>query len=139
MGCQPFNGLSIAPQILGGSPGSGPGSSSSTALGGGNKTVSRIARPFPLSFCANGFQHSEQILYSLPSMSFCRQSFASPQRSQIIMDSPPESRRNGTALPRKQPYKLFSHSTKFRTFRAQRSNSAVGSWLVLGSHPQRWE
>src|SRR6266852_8255806 len=88
MGCQPINGLSIAPQILGGSPGSGPGSSSSTALGGGNKTVSRIARPFPLSFCANGFQHSEQILYSLPSMSFCRQSFASPQRSQIIMDFP---------------------------------------------------
>jgi hypothetical protein len=57
--------------------------------GGGSKTISRlIARPFPLSFCANGFQHSEQISYSLPSISFCRQSLASPQRSQIIMDFP---------------------------------------------------
>src|SRR6266480_7957878 len=82
----------IAPQILGGSPGSGPCSSSSRSLitlGGGKNTVSRFfTLPFPLSFCANGFQHSEQMSYSLPSISFCRQSFATPQRSQIIMDFP---------------------------------------------------
>src|SRR6266568_3308519 len=81
------------PQILGGSPGSGPGSSSSCSLiilGAGKNTVSRFfTLPFPLSFCANGFQHSEQISYSLPSISFSKQSFASPQRSQVIMDFPP--------------------------------------------------
>jgi len=27
--------------------------------------------------------------YSLPSISFCKQSFASPQRSQVIIDFPP--------------------------------------------------
>src|SRR6266550_545916 len=87
------SGRSPPPQILGGSPGSGPGSSSSrslTILGAGRNTVSRFfTLPLPLSFCANGFQHSEQISYSLPSISFSRQSLASPQRSQIIMDSPP--------------------------------------------------
>src|SRR6266404_5598739 len=86
-------GLSSVPQILGGSPGSASGSTFSrslTTLGGGKNTVSRLfTLPFPLSFCANGFQHSEQISYSLPSISFCRQSFASPQRSQIIMDLSP--------------------------------------------------
>src|SRR5260221_12120372 len=75
-------GCCTAPQIFGGSPGRSSSSCSLTALGGGNKTISRlIARPFPLSFCANGFQHSEQISYSFPSISFCRQSLASPQRS----------------------------------------------------------
>jgi hypothetical protein len=79
-----------APQIFGGSPGRSSSSCSLTSLGGGNKTISRsIARPFPLSFCANAFQHSEQISYPLPSISFCRQSLASPQRSQVIMDFSP--------------------------------------------------
>src|SRR6266478_4216027 len=88
-----------APQIFGGSPGRSSSSCSSTALGGGNKTISRlIARPFPLSFCANGFQHSEQISYSLPSISFCRQSLASPHRSQIIMDFSQETLCNGSSL-----------------------------------------
>lgn len=79
---------SRAPQILGGLPGSG-GSSSSLSLGlrGGNNTVSRTLRPFPLSFCARAFQHSLQMSYSLPSISFARQSLASPQRSQVIMGS----------------------------------------------------
>src|SRR5712664_1719162 len=82
-------GCRTAPQIFGGSPGRSSSSCSSTALGGGNKTISRlIARPFPLSFCANGFQHSEQISYSLPSISFCRQSLVPPHRSQIIIDFP---------------------------------------------------
>ncbi len=66
-------GRSPPPQILGGSPGSGPGSFSSrslTILGAGRNTVSRFfTLPLPLSFCANGFQHSEQISYSLPSIS----------------------------------------------------------------------
>jgi len=89
---------SAAPQIFGGSPGSGFGSSSSRSLagiGGGRNTVSRFfVLPFPFSPCANGVQHSEQISYSLPSISFWRQSFVSPQRSQIIMDPPPETRGN---------------------------------------------
>jgi len=67
-------GLSSVPQILGGSPGSASGSTFSgslTTLGGGKNTVSRLfTLPFPLSFCANGFQHSEQISYSLPSNAY---------------------------------------------------------------------
>src|SRR5215470_6610736 len=82
------------PQIFGGPPGSGFGSSSSrslTGLGGDRNTNSRFfALPFPFSLCASGVQQSEQISYSLPSISFCRQSFVSPQRSQIIIDSPPK-------------------------------------------------
>jgi len=81
--------------MIGGSPGSGFGSSSSPSWmtrGGGKKTVSRVlARPFPVSFFASGFQHTEQISYSLPSISFCRQSLVSPQRSQVIMGSPRSS------------------------------------------------
>ena len=52
----------------------GPGSSSSRSLfilGAGRNTVSRFfTLPFPFSFCANGFQHSEQISYSLPQFPF---------------------------------------------------------------------
>jgi hypothetical protein len=91
-----------APRIIGGSPGSGFGSSSSPSWmtrGGGKKTVPRVlARPFPLSFFASGLQHAEQISYSLPSISFCRQCLASPQRSQVIMGSPRSSSRWFVAL-----------------------------------------
>jgi hypothetical protein len=86
-GCQ--SPVNVLPQIFGGSPGSGSSSFSRCvkAPGAGKNTVSRsFFRPFPLSLWAKGFQHSEQISYSLPSISFCRQFFASPQRSQIIMD-----------------------------------------------------
>ena len=84
--------LFAAPQIFGVSPGSGSGGSSCpsfAALGGGSNTISRFTvLPLPLSFCASGSQHWAQISYSLPSISFCRQSFTSPHRSQTIIDSP---------------------------------------------------
>src|SRR5215471_10258315 len=63
-----------APQITGGSPGRGRGSSSSRSSNGlgGKNTVSRcFSLPFPFSFCVKESQHSEQISYSLPSISFC--------------------------------------------------------------------
>src|SRR5215469_6855779 len=56
--------LSEVPRIFGGCPGCGFGSSSSRSLigGVGRKMASRFfALPFPLSFGANGLQHSEQI------------------------------------------------------------------------------
>jgi hypothetical protein len=84
--------LCPSPQIFGGSPGSGSGSSISRSLiclGGGRNTVSRsFGLPFPLSLSASGVQHSEQMSYSLPSISFCKQFFVSPQRSQIIISFP---------------------------------------------------
>src|SRR5207249_11275384 len=84
--------LFAAPQIFGVSPGSGSAGSSCpsfAALSGGSNTISRFTvLPFPLRFCASGSQHWAQISYSLPSISFSRQSFTSPHRSQTIIDSP---------------------------------------------------
>src|SRR5260370_6420007 len=81
-------GRSSAPQIFGGSPGSGSGSSSSRSLnvlGGGRRTISRFfTRPFSLSFFANRGQRSEPISYSLPSIFSCSQSLVLPPRLQII-------------------------------------------------------
>jgi hypothetical protein len=78
----------LAPQIFGGSPEGGFGSSSSrSVIGAGRNTISRsFALPFPSNFCAREFQHPEQISYSLPSISFVRQSFGFPHRSQIITE-----------------------------------------------------
>jgi hypothetical protein len=54
---------------------------------GGNNTVSRsfFTLPFPRSFSAHGFQHSEQMSYSLSSTSIAKHSLAWPHRSQTIM------------------------------------------------------
>src|SRR5712692_5590113 len=62
-------------------------SCSVTTLGGGKRTISRLfcALPFPFSFSANGFQHSEQTSCSLPSISFCRHSLLCPHKSQSII------------------------------------------------------
>jgi hypothetical protein len=81
---------SSAPQIFGGFPGDGSGSSVSGSLvGAGKNTISRsLALPLPLNFCAREFQHSEQISYSRPSISFCRQFFGFAHKSQIITEHP---------------------------------------------------
>ena len=50
----------------------------------GRNTISlSVALPFPFNFCARGFQHSEQISYSLSSISFGKHSFGLPRKSQI--------------------------------------------------------
>ena len=93
----------LSPWITGGPPGSacGLGSSSAHSLRalGGKSTISRdFCRPFPLSFCATGSQHRKQTSYSFPSISFRRQFFALPHRSQVIMD-PSRIRPAGPSLP----------------------------------------
>jgi len=82
-----------SPTIFGGSPGDGLDSGASGSFcSGGKKIISRsffLALPFPFSFSASGFQQSEQISYTMPSMSFCEHSLAWPHRSQRIMVSVP--------------------------------------------------
>src|SRR5713101_7149952 len=81
--------MSPSPQIFGGAPGSGFGSSSSrslTCLGGGRNTVSGFfGLPFPLSFFSSGVQQSAQMSYSLPSISLSKQVLVWPHKSQIII------------------------------------------------------
>ena len=64
--------LSSPHKIFGGSPGGFDSGRSGSGVSGGRNTCSRflLTRPFPVSFSASGFQHWEQISYSLPSISF---------------------------------------------------------------------
>ena len=62
-------------------------------LGGRNTVRQFFTRPFPFRRSASGFQHSEQMSYSRPSISLSRHSFVSPQRSQTVIGSP-----EGTAV-----------------------------------------
>jgi hypothetical protein len=54
---------------------------------GGRTTGSRLllTLPFPFNLAARDSQHSAQMSYSLPSMSFCRHSLACSQRSQTTI------------------------------------------------------
>src|SRR5579864_8619809 len=88
------------PQILGGSIGGFVCGFSGSIVNGGRNTGSLFfILPLPVSFAARDSQHGPQMSYSLPSISFCRHSFAWPQRSQVITGPPLSNYNRRIALP----------------------------------------